>query len=129
MSVLLGIVGWFNPKRLLMLGAAIVVSVGIYKVVDFVDDKYKLEQQVFEQQVVIQQRDATIRTKEIQLEAAREAARIAEQTLEEARKRAVAFEGARTRVINTNPDQDAPIAPVVEEALDIIRARRGVFIE
>jgi hypothetical protein len=116
---------WFNPKRLLMLLGGVVLAIALYFAVGFVDDKYALEQEVFEQTLVIQQRDASIETMGLQLAAARAATVAAEAALAAERDRAAEFTTARENVLNAAPADDGEVAPVLENALDAIRARRG----
>ncbi len=119
----LSILGWLNPKRLLMLGAAILIALALYKTVDFIDEKYQLEKEVFRQEVVIQQQEITIGALRTELFLAEEATRVAEETLDAERARGIALEAARQRALQVAPEDNGAVAPVLLDTLDVIRGR------
>lgn len=119
----LSILGWLNPKRLLMLGAAILVSVALYKSVDFIDEKYQLEKDVFVKELVIEQQQITINGLIVERDLAVNAALAAEEVLDAERARAIAIASARERARNVASEDNGPVAPVLLDALDVIRDR------
>lgn len=123
MIALAGIIGWFNPKRLLMLGGAIVLTIGMVKVVNFVDAKYELEKEVFRQEIVIEQKDIEINGLKIERDLAQEATLLAEENLDAERARGIALEAARQRALQVTPEDNGEVAPVLLDALDTIRER------
>ena len=117
---------WLTPTRLINGLKVIAVSGALYLVVDFVRDHIKLQQEVFQQEIQIQQLNASNETLKEQAQFARAAQKIAEETLQAERDRAVDFEEARQRVLNSASQDDGAVAPVLEDALDFIRDRRGL---
>lgn len=120
MSVL-AFLGWFNPKRLLMLGGAIVLAYTVYTAAVFIDEKYELENQVLLQSVTIQQNAITIGGLKTELELANDATLVAEETLDAERARSIGIEAARQRALQVSPEDNGSVAPVLLDALDTIR--------
>ena len=119
----LSILGWLNPKRILMLGAAIILMVGLWKAAAFINEKYELEKEVFRQEVVIQQQEIRIDALIVERDLAQEAVIVAEETLDAERARAIALEAARQRARSVAPEDNGAVAPVLLDALDVIRQR------
>lgn len=120
MSVL-AFLGWFNPKRLLMLGGAIVLAYTVYTAAVFIAEKYELENQVLLQSVTIQQNAITIGGLKTELELANDATLVAEETLDAERARSIGIEAARQRALQVSPEDNGSVAPVLLDALDTIR--------
>lgn len=119
----LSLLSWLDPKRVLMLGAAILVGVLLWQGASFIDEKYQLENEVFRQEVVLAQNEITINGLRVELDLATEAALRAEQILEQERLRAVEIEQARQRALSVAPEDNGAVAPVLLDGLDVIRER------
>jgi len=118
---ILALLSWFNPKRLLVLGGALVLMYVVYMATLFIAEKYELENQVRMQRTVIQQNQIRIDGLVTSLNLANEATAVAEEILNSEIQRSVEIESARQRALQVDPEDNGAVAPVLLDALDTIR--------
>lgn len=112
----------FGSPRRIITTIAVVAALGFAAWIwSVLAENDRLKQKVFEQSIVIQQKQAEIETANKIAEAAEAARDIAKDALDAARTRAAELGRVRTRIIRAPVTDDGPIAPVVEKALEALR--------
>lgn len=117
------ILGWLNPKNIAYLVGSLVVAGGLWWAYSTSSENADLRQQVLANEVTIGslegQLDAAALARDAALAAQK---RATEQLIDQERLRAE-FDSTRRAIVRAAPENDAPVAPVLDDALDAIRER------
>ena len=115
------LIGFLNPRNLALLGGVVIVGSLLWWGKGFVEEKFALEREVFAQSQQIQSMQARERILKTVAESQAAANEVAQRLLVEERERFAELSTAR-QIVNTA--EDGPLAPVLSETLDALRARQ-----
>lgn len=125
-SGVLSIFGWLNPKRLMIIGASLVLGWVAIQAVQFVNRAIEDREQVILLEVKNQALAENLRTKQLLLEAQSRITELAEEALQREKEISQDFLDAIGNTIDVPPEFDGPVAPVLEDTLEFLRQRRGM---
>ena len=112
-----------NPKKLLYIGAIILVGFIVWEAFKFVNTAIDNAALVEQQRIEIQLKDGELDTQRLLLEQAQQASAISEAARLEAERRAGEIRQIRDAILQSGDDRDGDIAPVLGDTLRALRDR------
>lgn len=122
-SIMTTALSWVSPKRLAILAGVILAGFLSVQVVSFVGQAMDDRERVVVLEIENQSLEENLRVRQLLLTQQINATRIAEEALAAELERASEFQQAERDVFTAPEEDDAPVAPVLDNALDFLRNR------